>query len=73
MGEVKRIANVGEKIKIISDEGWERSGLWKNPHPIGSEWIVKKVLTYNCTPPGMVFVEGSKYGISPILYVVIED
>lgn len=73
MREVKRIAKVGERIRVISDEGWERSGLWKNPHPVNSEWVVKKVLTENCIPPGMVFVEGSGYGISPVLYEVIED
>ncbi|MEM4994742.1 hypothetical protein WKH56_19470 [Priestia sp. SB1] len=73
MKTVKRIANVGETVKIVSDKGWQQSGLWKNPHPIGSEWVVKKVLTDNCVPAGMVFVEGSKHGISPLLYEVIED
>lgn len=69
---VNRIAKVGEKVKIIKDDGWERSGLWENPHPLNSEWVVKKVLTENSTPPGLVFVEGSDYGISPVLYEVIE-
>jgi hypothetical protein len=73
MCEVKRIAKVGERIRVIRDDGWESSGLWKNPHPVGSEWIVKKVLLENCIPPGMVFVEGSSYGISPVLYEVIEN
>ncbi|MFE3978690.1 MULTISPECIES: hypothetical protein [unclassified Priestia] len=73
MRTIKRIAKVGEKIKIVDDKGWQQSGLWKNPHPIGSEWVVKRVMLENCTPPGMVFVKGSNYGISPLLYEVIEE
>jgi hypothetical protein len=69
----KRIAKVGEKIIVTDDQGWERSGLWKNPHPIGSVWIVEEVLTKNCRPPGLIFVTGSRYGISPVLYEVIEE
>jgi hypothetical protein len=70
---VKRIAEIGEKIKVIDDKGWQQSGLWENPHPVGSEWIVKKVLIEDCTPTGMVLVKGSKYGISPLLYEVVEE
>jgi hypothetical protein len=72
MKELKRIAKVGERIKVISDYEWERSGLWKNPHPIGSEWIVEKVTLKNCFPPGLIDVKGSEYGIGFGSYVVIE-
>ncbi|MFZ3198735.1 MAG: hypothetical protein WA181_21495, partial [Bacillus mycoides] len=70
---VKRIANVGERIKVINDEGWERSGLWENPHPLNSEWIVTKVLIKNCFPSGMVFVKDNQYGIGADKYVVLEE
>lgn len=70
---MKRIAKVGERIKVISDEGWEMSGLWKNPHPVGSEWIVKEVMIEHCTPPGLVFCEGTSYGIPYGRYVVLEE
>lgn len=75
MKEVKRIADVGETIKVvnISEEQWERAGLWKNPHPLGSEWVVKRVFTDNCVPPGAVLVEGSEYGIGVDNYVVLEN
>ncbi|HHB3507854.1 TPA: hypothetical protein ACORDH_004988 [Bacillus cereus] len=64
--EVKRIAKVGEQIKVIrfSCQGWGRTG-----YEVGSIWTAKEVQT---KPHGITFCEGANGFIWNEDYVVLE-
>lgn len=68
--EVKRIAKVGEKIKIIKEH---RIDSGKLIHPKNSVWIVTEVVLEQSNPSGLTFLDGSNHGCFPYDYLVIEE
>ncbi|MFJ7512575.1 hypothetical protein ACIQW7_24465 [Peribacillus simplex] len=66
MNEVKRVAKVGETIKVIHEynPGWRQQ-----PYPIGSKWVVRKVFNKS---KGLVACDDNEFCISMKDYVVIE-
>jgi hypothetical protein len=70
MKDVKRVAKVGDKIKIVHDGKTNDSG--RLVHPKDSIWTVIRVLNTESKSKGLVFLEGSQYACSPDNYVVLE-
>lgn len=69
MMDVKRIAKIGERIRVINaiKTEWDDVVI-----PINSIWTVKKVLLKESKPPGFIFLEGNDSGVFPNDYVVLE-
>jgi hypothetical protein len=75
MKEVKRIANVGEKIKILVDQRDEWGRLL---YKAGTVLTVKEVLIKESRPSGLIFPKeknerGDITGTFPDEYVVLEE
>ncbi|WMX58095.1 hypothetical protein [Peribacillus sp. R9-11] len=66
MKEVKRVAKVGETIKIVREH--PRLG-GPTPYPLGSTWVVEEVADED---KGLVYCKGNPCGKFADDYVVLE-